>query len=114
MERCTQAPSRPAGRVSIDSLRIHPAALEEAVAATDWYAQRSRRAALRFLEELDRAIDQIARSPEQYPLHKFGTRRMILRRFPFVIVFRTTVSGVEIIAVGHGRRRPGYWRERVG
>jgi hypothetical protein len=30
------------------------------------------------------------------------------RCFPFVIVFRQAAPGVEIIAVAHGRRRPGY------
>jgi len=100
--------------LSIDALRIHPAALEEVEAATDWYAQRSRRAAERFLEELDLAMDQIARNAAQYPLREFGTRRMVLRRFPFVIVFREALAGVEIIAVAHGRRRPGYWRDRLG
>lgn len=88
--------------------------MEEAEAAFDWYAQQSRRAAERFLDELDRAIDQITRNPAQYPLHEFGTRRMVLRRFPFVIVFRDAPAGLEIIAVAHGRRRPGYWRDRLG
>ena len=100
--------------MSLESLRIHPAALEEAEAAFDWYAQRSRRAAERFLDELDRAIDQIARNPSQYPVYDLGTRRMVLRWFPFVIFFREAHAGVEIIAVAHGRRRPGYWRDRLG
>ena len=99
--------------MSIDSLRIHPAALEEAEAATDWYAQRSSRAAERFLDELDRAVDQIARNPKQYAGHDFGTRRMVLQRFPFVIVLREREAGVEIVAIAHGRRRPGYWRDRL-
>jgi toxin ParE1/3/4 len=67
-----------------------------------------------FLDELDRAMDQIDQNPEQYPRHDFGTRRIVLRRFPFVVVFRKAVGGVEIIAIAHGRRRPDYWRERVG
>jgi len=96
-----------------ESLRIHPAALEEAAAATNWYAQRSRRAAERFLDELDRAIDQIAQNPAQCASYEFGTRRMVLRRFPFVIVFREASDGVEIIAVAHARRQPGYWRDRL-
>ena len=41
-----------------------------------------------FPDELDRALDGIDKNPEQYPPHDFGTRRMVLRRFPFVIVFR--------------------------
>jgi plasmid stabilization system protein ParE len=83
--------------VTNDSARIHPDALEEAEAAIEWYAQRSRRAAELFLDELDRAIQEI-----------------VLRRFPFVIVFRETAAEVEIIAIAHGRRRPRYWQDRLG
>ena len=114
MARRTSAPSRSAGTLSLESLRIHPGALEEAEAATEWYAQQSRRAAERFVDELDTAIDRIARNPRQYSLDNAGTRRMLLRRFPFVIVFRGTPAGVEIIAIAHGHRRPGYWRDRLG
>jgi hypothetical protein len=35
------------------------------------------------------------------------------RDFPYFVVFRETTGGLEIIAVAHGRRRPGYWRDRV-
>jgi hypothetical protein len=67
-----------------------------------------------FPGELDLAIDQIRQNPEQYSLYEFGARRMVLRRFPFVIVFRSVAAGVEIIAIAYGRRRSGYWRERLG
>ena len=95
------------------SVRIHPAALEEAEVATAWYGQRSAKAAEMFLEELDREIERIRANPEQFPLHEFGTRRITFRRFPYLIIFRETGAGLEIIAVAHGRRRPGYWRDRV-
>jgi plasmid stabilization system protein ParE len=100
--------------LSPESLWIHPAALEEAEAATDWYAQRSNRAAERFLDELDSAVDHILRNPGRYPAYEHGTRRMVLRRFPFVIVFREAIARLEIIAIAHGRRSPSYWRDRVG
>jgi hypothetical protein len=38
---------------------------------------------------------------------------MALRRFPFTIIFREADAGVEIIAIAHGHRRPGYWRDRL-
>lgn len=95
-------------------MAIHPAALEEADSAVTWYARRSRRAAGMFLDELDRAIDQIRQNREQYSPDEFSARRLVLRRFPFAIVFRRVAAGVEIIAIAHGRRRPGYWRERLG
>jgi plasmid stabilization system protein ParE len=95
------------------SVSIHPAALEEAVAATEWYAKRSPRAAGLFLDEIDDAIGRISGHPEQFPSFDSGTRRAVLRRFPFLIVFREATGSVEIIAVAHGRRKPGYWRDRI-
>ena len=51
--------------------------------------------------------------PGQFPEYAFGARRVVLQRFPYLTVFRETAAGVEILAVAHGRRRPGYWRDRV-
>jgi plasmid stabilization system protein ParE len=95
------------------TVQIHPAALEEAGAAADRYMEHSRRAAERFLAELGRAIERVSEHPEQFPAFVFETRRMVLPKFPYVIVFRETASTVDIIAVAHGRRRPGYWRDRA-
>jgi plasmid stabilization system protein ParE len=71
------------------------------------------RAAEMFLDEVDRAIERIGAHPGQFPGHASGTRRIVLQRFPYLLVFRETAAGVEVIAVAHGRRRPGYWRDRV-
>lgn len=102
------------GTVSLSSVRIHPAALEEAQAAVDWYRQRSPRAAARFLDELDRTMERIRNAPSEFPGYDFGTRAAILRRFPYLVIFRETAAGAEIIAVAHGRRRPRYWQDRIG
>ena len=96
------------------SLRIHPDALDETRAAADWYGQRSRRAAEAFLNEVDHAASQISEKPERYPPFEHGTRRILFRRFPYSFIFRETADGVEIVAVAHGHRLPGYWRYRLG
>ena len=96
------------------SVHIHPAALEEAEAATDWYAERSPARRGRFLNELQRAIEEISEHPDQFPAFEFGTRRIVLRKYTYVLVYRASATSVEIVAVAHGRRRPGYWRNRVG
>jgi plasmid stabilization system protein ParE len=94
-------------------VRIHPAALEEAEAAVEWYARRSHQAAEAFLSELDHGIEQISHHPERYQRHEFETRRALLLKFPYLIVFREGTEGIEIIAIAHGRRRPSYWRDRI-
>jgi toxin ParE1/3/4 len=91
---------------------IHPEAIAEAQAAYRWYRERNRNAAAAFLAELDRAVKAISEDPARWPAHVHGTRRFLLRRFPFVVVYRQTDQTIEVIAVAHGRRRPDYWIER--
>jgi hypothetical protein len=35
-----------------------------------------------------------------------------LPHFPFSLVYRVRHAEIEIVAVAHHRRRPGYWRSR--
>ena len=94
------------------SVRLHPNAIAEAKAAYEWYAERNPSAANAFISELDHAISQIQKGPERWTTHLHGTRRFLLRRFPYVVVYRVAESTIQVIAVAHGRRRPGYWKSR--
>ena len=94
-------------------VRLHPKALEEAEAAVSWYRGRSALAALRFLDELDSAISQLAFNPSGHALFEGTTRRIVLPHFPYMLIFRERAAWVEVIAIAHRRRRPGYWRERL-
>jgi len=62
--------------------------------------------------ELDRAIEFIAESPDRWPEMPNGRRRYVMRRFPFILVYRILEDDVRVLAVQHGRRRPGYWKNR--
>ena len=46
-------------------------------------------------------------------LYLFGTQRYIMKRFPFVVVYRVAADGIEVVAVAHGSRKPGYWKNRL-
>ena len=94
------------------SVRLHPDAIAEAKAAYDWYAERHPSAANAVISELDHAIGQIQYGPERWTMHLRGTRKFLLRRFPYGVVYRINQSTIQVIAVAHGRRRPGYWRSR--
>jgi plasmid stabilization system protein ParE len=92
---------------------VHPEAVAEAQAATQWYRERSPSAADAFLAELDRAIEKIAENPRIWPRYVASTQRFLLKRFPFSVVFRLTPNSVEVVAIAHGRRKPGYWKGRL-
>ena len=94
-------------------VELHPSAIDEARSARLWYAERSEQAADRFLAELDRAVEQVRNTPGRWPPYLHGTRHFIFRGFPYVLVYRTLATTVQVIAVAHGRRRPGYWKGRL-
>ena len=88
-------------------------AVTEAEAAARWYAERSPSAAERFSEELDAAEVAILEEPEAWPTFDQGTRRFLLRRFPFSVVYQVSEHQVLIVAVAHAHRRPLYWQPRI-
>ena len=95
------------------TIGFHPAAAQEANSVYDWYAARDLSAAHAFLEELRHAVDAVAHNPLTWPRHGPYARRYVFPSFPFSLVYRMRGDEVEIIAVAHGRRRPGYWRSRL-
>lgn len=54
----------------------------------------------------------IGESPDRWPAYLVETRRYLLKRFPFLVVYRQRDGAIQVIAVAHGCRRPGYWRDR--
>jgi plasmid stabilization system protein ParE len=94
------------------AVEVHPLAADEAEAAEQWYRERNEVAAARFRRELDSAVEKIAERPEAGAPYLENSRRFLLRRFPFFIVYRFRPERIDVIAVAHARRRPGYWRGR--
>src|SRR5690242_16320939 len=99
--------------MSARRIEIHAEALAEAAAAVDWYSERSERAPAAFLAEIDAALDSIAKFPQRWPIYEEDCRRCFLFRFPYFIVYREkSEHTIQIVAISHGRRLPGYWRGR--
>jgi toxin ParE1/3/4 len=70
-------------------------------------------AALNFDDELAEAYGDLRKSPHLYANYLYGTRRILLDRYPYFVVFRELPGMIQIIAVAHGKRRPGYWKKRL-
>jgi len=94
------------------SVEFHPEAIAEARHAVGWYLERSELAAAAFITELDLAIEHILDGPERWSGYASGTRRYLMHRFPYFVVYRLSGETIQVLAVAHGRRRPGYWKAR--
>ena len=94
-------------------VKFHEDAVAEYEAAFEWYYLRSEFVASRFAEELNRAIAVVSDAPKRWTVANHGARKFLLQRFPFAVFYRELASGVQVLAVAHGRRKPGYWRNRL-
>ena len=93
-------------------IELDPAAVEELSESFDWYLERSQAAAEGFLAEVDHALWVISESPEIWPQFESGTRRYVMDRYPFSVIFSVSKDSVFVHAFAHQSRRPGYWRTR--
>lgn len=88
------------------------AAEAELAEALDWYAACGPELAQRFLNEVNEIERAAAEHPRAWPEVEPGVRRVVLRKFPFALLYRSSAEGLQILAVAHQRRRPGHWRRR--
>jgi plasmid stabilization system protein ParE len=93
--------------------RVHPEAWLEIEAADDWYLQRSPEASASFLAAIYDAFGSISEAPQRWPRYLYRTRRFVLHRFPFSVIYLDKPSVVNVVAVAHSKRKPGYWKRRV-
>jgi plasmid stabilization system protein ParE len=93
-------------------VRLHPDAEQELRNAYLWYLERSSAVAESFIAEVDHAIGVVGDKPVRWPRLTKSLRRYVFPRFPFSLVYRVKPAYVEVIAIAHQKKRPGYWQHR--
>jgi toxin ParE1/3/4 len=96
----------------VTSYRYLPQAREDLNKAAAFYEASVPGLGGAFLDDVERAIEDIRANPRIGAAIGRAFRRAVLRRFPFTIVYAERDDQILIIAIAHHRRRPGYWRGR--
>jgi toxin ParE1/3/4 len=91
---------------------VHSEAELELWQAVDYYETKSSGLGLDFEREVSRALGDIQEAPNRWPTGKYGTRRRLLQRFPYIIHYLELQDIIWVVAVAHASRRPCYWRKR--
>ncbi|NUM53632.1 MAG: type II toxin-antitoxin system RelE/ParE family toxin [Candidatus Hydrogenedentes bacterium] len=92
---------------------LHPEAREDLRDAASFCMDRAGAAfSQRFLSEFEHAVDLLLRHPYLGSAWRYGKRRLHMRRFPYSIIYTVAGEQIQIFAVAHHSRRPGYWRKR--
>ena len=95
------------------SVEFDAAARVEFDDAFNWYAQRSRGAAIGFATEIDVAIEAVTADPNRFQQTYAGCQFYRLKRYPYCVIYYRVRNSVRVVAVAHAKRRPAYWRERL-
>jgi len=102
----------------MSGVRILEAAAAEAGGAAAWYESQRVGLGADFREDFRAGLAVLQEgvvpgSPWPGHLGERGVMRILLKRFPFSLVFVDTGGGKVLLAVAHHRRRPAYWRGRL-
>lgn len=92
---------------------FHPEAESEFDRAVEHYEQCQPKLGLEFAEEVYAAIARIVQYPDAWTSLSKNSRRCLVNRFPYGVIYQVKFRTIRIIAVAHLNRRPGYWKERA-
>lgn len=90
----------------------------ELAEATAWYLAQALEPehgfelAERFVAAVERGMSVIAERPELHAEIEPGVRRVVLRGFPYSLIYAIEPERILVLAVMHHKRSPGYWRSR--
>ena len=80
----------------------------------EWYESREPGLGEDFLRCVEACVMTIQRHPHLYPVAVDEFRRALVRRFPYEIIYETTLDSIIIYSVFHCSQDPQKWRKRLG
>lgn len=88
-------------------------ASEEFSAAVVWYEKQRSGLGAEFFDAVGHIVSLIQAQPEMGTLSKDRrTRRVLVPRFPYEVVYQVFEDEIVIVAIAHSKRRPDYWKKR--
>lgn len=87
-------------------LVYRPEAEADVRSAFEWYERQREGLGADFIEALRQAEDRVQRSPFAFRTVRRDARRLLLRRFPYQLIYRVVDEVVVVVACFHGRRAP--------
>lgn len=95
------------------SLVVLPEAEKDIAQAQSWYERQRKGLGNQLIEALDKTFSVIRDTPEIHAAEYKSVRRVMLKRFPYIVYYRILQHSVEIIAVLHGSRDDQLWQSRA-
>ena len=92
---------------------FHPEAEEEFIAAVRQYSDIDLSLGADFEAKVEEGVLLAMTFPSMWREISPGLHRILIRRFPYGIIYAYDEDVFYILAVMHLHARPGYWKERM-
>jgi toxin ParE1/3/4 len=92
---------------------VSPATAQDIADAVDWYEEQTTGLGARLADDLEALKKRIVANPLQFPPFRRGSRRALLRTFPYALIFRQHGDEIRLLACFHTRRDPRQLSSRV-
>ena len=97
-------------------LKLHSEAQAELQESVTFYRERGgNNLAERFKHHVEAAFEAIVANPGRFPPARDlpEVQKLRMKHFPFALLYVRRPDHIWIVAVAHGSRKPGYWKDRV-
>ena len=94
-------------------LRLHPEASSEAIEARIWIGEDDPLQGVAFSDALQESFRKIKRSPLICRCFDGEFRKSRIGKFRYSVIFRIRGDEIQVMAVMHQHRKPGYWNDRL-
>jgi plasmid stabilization system protein ParE len=92
---------------------FHPLAEQELVDAASYYEEQNQGLGLEYLAAVEGAVNLLRRYPAAGVVVRGTVRRLILPKFPYLLLYRVVFDdSIRILAIAHQKRKPQYWISR--
>ena len=92
---------------------LHPDAEVDLREASEFYRKRAgNELALMFIAEFEYSVSLLLEHPTLGAIWRNGRRHLVMRRFPYSLIYNVVDQQLRVLAVAHHSRRPGYWQDR--
>jgi toxin ParE1/3/4 len=79
----------------------------------EFYTLKSEKNSDNFYKSINSALNKICKSPSVNPKIYKEIRKLVLKKFPFVIYYQIDEMVIRIIAIFHTSRNPNIWLDRI-
>jgi toxin ParE1/3/4 len=92
---------------------VSPEAENDLKEIFSWYEDNRIGLGYDFLLQVDAGINFVKRNPESHPIEYKGTRKHLIKRFPYKIIYMVKKEEIIVLAILHGKRSLELLKSRV-